>query len=257
MLPSFPPSAEGLVGDEPPQPAGFDPALCAGAPPVNCNLSLACRCGLWYAVRIAGAGAAGAPAPFREGREALKARKIQAMDRTPDSPDSAGPPVLPWNSIPLWQAANRSLAQAVGRHRPRLAPAMALAGEAFALLGQLAPVMTALGNLTCSRCLSPCCEQARVWFDFRDLLYLHLTGQPRPPAQLREDLHDPCRYLGAAGCRLPRQLRPWVCTWYLCPSQTTLLGRGGRHPLGLVRRQLGAVAELRREMETAFIRAST
>jgi hypothetical protein len=167
------------------------------------------------------------------------------------------PPLPPWGGAAAWQAAEDSLAQAVGRHRPRVAAAAGCAAEIRARLAQLAPVMTALGSLTCSRCLSSCCERARVWFDFRDLLYLHLSGQPRPAAQLRRHLHDPCRYLGAAGCRLPRPLRPWVCTWYLCPQQTALLGRDGRQALGRVRRQLGAVAQLRREMENAFIRAST
>lgn len=167
------------------------------------------------------------------------------------------PPLPPWGAAAAWQAAERSLAQAVGRHRPRLAAAAARAAEVRVLLEQLTPVMTALGSLTCSRCLSSCCERARVWFDFRDLLYLHLSGQPRPPAQLRRRLHDPCRYLDAAGCRLSRPLRPWVCIWYLCPQQTTLLGRDGCQLLGRVRRQLGAVAQLRREMENAFIRANT
>ena len=169
-------------------------------------------------------------------------------------PTAARPPVPPWGSPPDWQAANRSLTRVVGRHRARLAPAAALAGEVAALLTELAPVMTALGSVTCSRCLSSCCERARVWFDFRDLLVLHFTGMPLPPHQLRRHLHDPCRYLGSAGCTLPRRLRPWVCTWYLCPLQTGLLGPERRSE---VRRRLEAVGNLRREMETAFIRITT
>jgi hypothetical protein len=173
------------------------------------------------------------------------------MCRASDPAFTAGPPLPPWGSPAAWQAANRSLAWVVGRHRGRLAPAAAIAGEVSALLAELAPVMTALGSVTCGRCLSSCCERARVWFDFRDLLGLHLTGQPLPPHQLRPHLHAPCRYLGAAGCRLPRRLRPWVCIWYLCPLQTTVLDR---ERLSAVRRCLESVGKLRREMETAFIR---
>lgn len=173
------------------------------------------------------------------------------MCRASDPAFTAGPPLPPWGSPAAWQAANRSLAWVVGRHRGRLAPAAAIAGEVSALLVELAPVMTALGSVTCGRCLSPCCERARVWFDFRDLLGLHLTGQPLPPHQLRPHLQAPCRYLGAAGCRLPRRLRPWVCIWYLCPLQTTVLDR---ERLSAVRRCLETVGKLRREMETAFIR---
>ena len=61
--------------------------------------------------------------------------------------------------------------------------------------------------------------RARVWLDFPDLLFMHLSGQALPLGQLRAQRSEACAYLGPKGCRLPRLSRPWVCTWYLCPEQ--------------------------------------
>ncbi len=105
---------------------------------------------------------------------------------------------------------------------------------------------------TCSRCPEPCCLGAGVWFDYRDLIFFHLTGRLVPPAQpMARMAGDGCRYLGARGCRLGRLSRPWICTWYVCPTQTRRLRRDG-DPAGLLG-MVGRSQSLRKEMAAHFI----
>ncbi len=57
---------------------------------------------------------------------------------------------------------------------------------------------------------------------------MHLNQLSIPPSQPKTHLKNPCCYLGSRGCRLPRINRPWICTWYICPTQTAILKKG--HP---------------------------
>lgn len=52
---------------------------------------------------------------------------------------------------------------------------------------------------------------------------MHLCGIDIPGNQALSAPGDRCRYLGYRGCRLPRDARPWVCTWYVCPTQAARL----------------------------------
>jgi hypothetical protein len=74
------------------------------------------------------------------------------------------------------------------------------------------------------------------------------------PAQPKANLSMPCRYLGPRGCRLPRIARPWICTWYLCPTQTAKLRNGHQAKRKLLN---GARAQIKLErnlLENEFIR---
>jgi hypothetical protein len=65
-----------------------------------------------------------------------------------------------------------------------------------------------------------------------------------------------CQYLGKRGCTLPRLSRPFLCTWYLCPTQVsrmkTTIGNGDT--TGLID-TLQSVKHHRLMMEEAFIEA--
>lgn len=65
---------------------------------------------------------------------------------------------------------------------------------------------------------------AKPYYDFRDLVYLHLCSLEPPAQQPITAKDDNCRYLGSAGCVLSRELRPWICTWYICPEMHSFLG---------------------------------
>jgi hypothetical protein len=113
--------------------------------------------------------------------------------------------------------------------------------------------MDRLCAASCPSCPEPCCAKARVWIDFADLLFLHLSKSPIPRRQLITDTSQTCTFAGPAGCSLPRLARPWICLWYLCPIQRNLL-RGRPAIDRLVQRHLRRIKAGRRAMEDGFIR---
>ncbi|MBL0712112.1 MAG: hypothetical protein JJV98_00295 [Desulfosarcina sp.] len=182
------------------------------------------------------------------------------LDRTEADRFGPGPDLssgeIPWAAAASWNECRQSLQKAITASGAELAGAVAMArriAHRYDLAGDL---FDELAPTTCAVCRRPCCLDARVWLDFKDLLLIHLGGQPRPPHQLRRTRGEPCRYLTHHGCTLPRRTRPWVCTWYICPDQRRLLVRdipGGRERLA---KWWAEIAVLRDRMEDAFIAAT-
>lgn len=132
---------------------------------------------------------------------------------------------VPWPTDHLWAEAQLALRNSLAMGGARLAPAHGHAEAIAHGLDCLADLFDQLAPTTCAVCKDPCCGHAKVWLDFKDLLCLHLNGESLPPHQLRRNPHEPCRYLGRRGCRLPRRARPWICTWYVCPVQREAIER--------------------------------
>ncbi len=160
--------------------------------------------------------------------------------------DPIGPP---WHTAAQWREVNAALAHLLARHRAALGRCRGLAALLQRKLTAFGPLMDDLCRVTCPHCHTPCCATALVWFDFRDLLFLHLSGLPVPVSQPRYPQRRRCRFLSPGGCRLPRPQRPWLCTWYLCPPQTAVLR--DRHIR--LDAQMTAVKRLRQELEDTFI----
>ena len=159
-----------------------------------------------------------------------------------------------WNSMAAWQEANQSFNILIKRNLPELDGAMALAQKLQIRLASLFLIIDDLGKATCPWCPDPCCLSAKVWIDFKDLLFLHLGGHQIPPEQLLPNFEKICRYWSLKGCVLPRMTRPWVCTWYLCPTQTANLRRKSRHTQDKYNRLIQDVKVCRTKMEAEFIR---
>jgi hypothetical protein len=160
---------------------------------------------------------------------------------------------VPWPTDGLWTEAQAAIRHSLVRSEARLAPARQQAAAIAHGLDCLAGLFDQLAPTTCAVCLDPCCCHAKVWLDFRDLLFLHLNREPLPPHQLRRTLHEPCRFLGRRGCRLPRRSRPWICTWYICPVQREAIERdipGGGVQVDGLRAQ---VKSRRDAMEKAYL----
>ncbi len=164
----------------------------------------------------------------------------------PSKPLYAGPP---WAAPDQWAEANAALLRLCDGLAARGSPARSLAAELAGALIALGPAMERLCAATCPRCIEPCCLRARVWLDFADLLFMHLSGQALPVAQLRAAPEEACRYLGAKGCGLPRLSRPWVCTWYLCPEQKQRMAAWSEGEKKEVEQGLEKIKRLRKEME--------
>jgi hypothetical protein len=159
-----------------------------------------------------------------------------------------------WGSPEAWREANQTMNHLIHLHRPALAGAM---GFAHGILDQLMPVFSRLDDLcavTCPWCPDPCCLVAKVWVDFKDLLFLCLTDQPAPPVQLMQNVDECCYYLGSRGCTLPRIMRPWICTRYLCPSQMASLRKGPDSAKKFFDQVFQTVKAGRNKMETEFVR---
>ena len=162
----------------------------------------------------------------------------------------------PWGSVENWLEANQSLAHLIKLHRVELQRAMTLARGIQVYLESIFGLMDDLCAVTCPFCPDPCCLNARVWIDFRDLLFLHLSAQQIPQGQIRPKLKQTCRHYSPRGCTLTRVLRPWVCTWYLCPAQVANFHRKSLAVQENYNRAIKAVKISRKEMEEEFIRVT-
>lgn len=160
----------------------------------------------------------------------------------------------PWGSNVKWQIVNRDLDYLIHRHHDALKRARKLARSLETRMASIFPFLDDLCGLTCPWCPEPCCLTAEVWIDFKDLLFFHLGGHPFPDKQLRSNSNDVCRCWRPKGCDLPRMARPWICTWYLCPTQKAILGRKSRRTRDKLSRLIQDVKICRRQMEDEFIR---
>ena len=161
---------------------------------------------------------------------------------------------MPW-AIPIsWQAANQAIAYHLQRLRPDLKQPVILAREIKSCLNSVFPILDELCAHSCPWCPEPCCLSALVWFDFKDLLFLHFNNLSIPLAQPKAKSKTPCRHLGPRGCRLPRVARPWICTWYLCPTQTAKLSNGNQAKHNLLNRAFAQIKSDRNLLESEYIR---
>lgn len=135
---------------------------------------------------------------------------------------AATAPAPPWHTKSAWRDINAIIVGGLDMH-PCLSEARAQASTLRRELEMLFPIMENLCAGTCHWCPAPCCVSAKVWYDIKDLLFLHLAGISPPPEQPIHSFQATCRYLGIKGCKLPRLERPWICTWYLCPTLTARL----------------------------------
>ncbi len=135
-----------------------------------------------------------------------------------DSDTTASGLGLFWARPEEWREANQTLAGLFRSHAGRLSSVLATAQRARAALEEIFPILDDYAAQTCPGCPAVCCREARVAFDFKDLIFLHANGLEPPPSQLRRYEDESCRYLGPEGCRLERLYRPFVCTWYLCAA---------------------------------------
>ena len=161
---------------------------------------------------------------------------------------------IPWTTPQSWRAANQAVKFHQCLYYHEFEVAAALAQKLKLCLESIYSALDELCIDTCPWCPEPCCLKASVWFDFKDLLFLHFNQQPIPPAQPKANLSMICRYLGPGGCRLPRLARPWICTWYLCPAQTAKLRNGHQEKHKLFIQAMAQIKSQRNLLENEFIR---
>ncbi len=161
----------------------------------------------------------------------------------------------PWRNDHLWRAAGSTLRYLIHLHQDRLNPSREAAGCIKNLLSGIDDMLDRLGKKTCARCIAPCCRVADVSYDFRDLLYIHMTDQVIPPGQPRRSGGEVCCYLGPSGCLIPRFGRPWICTWYICADQKNYLAGHQEIAGDRLQSEIESIRMLRKQMEKSFIDA--
>lgn len=166
-------------------------------------------------------------------------------------------PLIPYGDPAEWKEANQSIAQLCRRYGRQLQPAADQARELKEIYSVLAGRMDELGRQTCTLCPDPCCLHATIGYDLPDLIYLHLTGRRIPPYQTMMGKNDICRFSSARGCRLPRLSRPFICTWYRCPTQQSAVKKQTTTAGQQVETLIQQAKTLRRSMEQIFIRITS
>ena len=167
-----------------------------------------------------------------------------------DKPINLAPP---WGSNPAWQEANRCIDIHVHRYNAKLKSSLTMAQDLRARLESIFPILEDLCTVTCSWCPEPCCLTASPWFDFRDLIFLHLNHLSIPLNQPIDAYEATCCYISPQGCKLPRIIRPWICIWYLCPVQKANLKKRGNCLLETFIRTIEEIKIARKQIEDEFI----
>jgi len=156
---------------------------------------------------------------------------------------------LPWQERSEWREINFFLDTIQRVHGPDLEPVRFLARRIRFLVDSLSGSFEKLCAVTCPDCRDVCCERATIWYDFKDILCLYFGLGIFPDRQIKKipgQTRPHCVHLTKTGCLLPRNLRPFVCTWYFCPDQknhcqdTAIPG------------EIIKIKKLRLEMEDAF-----
>ena len=166
-------------------------------------------------------------------------------------------PGISWIRDEDWQEAHQTLDLLFERYARVLEPAKEAARRIHDRLDRLSPVFDDFSARVCPECTAPCCRKARVGYDFKDLLLIHALDLTPPPHQLQRDDCEPCRYLGPAGCRLPRIIRPFICTWYYCAPMLDLLHELPPKRQRSVSALMTDIQKERNYIEEVFIRAVT
>lgn len=159
---------------------------------------------------------------------------------------------LPLHQKKSWDEANRSVLFLLAKYQSRMHHIQTLAGDISDLFFEIFPVLSGLCAQTCLFCPDPCCMNAKIWFDLKDILFLQLNRITIPASQPLGGPDEICRYLGSKGCKLERIERPFICTRYLCPPQMSLLRQDPR-----TEQQFSGIIQLiktrREEIEREFI----
>lgn len=168
---------------------------------------------------------------------------------------SAGPEITdpPWQTRKQWQAVNAVLRYLIDRYAGRFDEVCEAAENLRYEFLALYPLLDRLCEVTCPGCRAPCCQVADPRFDLRDLIFIHFTEAALPVGQPRGGGFRICRYLGSSGCVLPRQSRPWICTWYICPTQTQLLSREFRPAYRQIQDFIQNIKYDRKQLEERWI----
>ncbi len=160
--------------------------------------------------------------------------------------------LYPLHKTENWKEANLSVKHHLNLYKNRISGLKNCASELKYQYESIIPILDDLCQKTCGFCPDTCCLNAKVWFDLKDILFIHLTDQKIPGNQLIKAPDEKCSYIGYKGCTLPRISRAFTCTLYICHTQLQVLRQeNGRE--ALLKEALDKIKVLRNQLESEFI----
>ncbi|MDT8379423.1 MAG: hypothetical protein RQ739_11070 [Desulfotignum sp.] len=167
---------------------------------------------------------------------------------------------IPWQMAEDWNQVLLSFKAVENKCKDTLTDLLCIAKKIQKNYEMISEPMESLCACTCVNCEDVCCMRATIWFDFKDLLYIYFATGKFPGSQIKKiTLKNQIRTCGSLtqkGCILSRKERPFVCTWYLCPTQKEYLKQ--YYPKRLLDfEQISMnIKELRKKIEEEFISIS-
>jgi len=125
---------------------------------------------------------------------------------------------ISWRNTEEWSRAIHSLASLFSCNSPALVQARNAAGWMRKLINAVDPFIQEQTAIVCPHCTTVCCIDRHGAFDLHDLVYAFCLGLPAPRYETIHKETDPCQFLAATGCVLPRHERPFRCTWHFCDT---------------------------------------
>ena len=164
---------------------------------------------------------------------------------------------VPWSDRYQWNQANLAIHKIITEDLTIRSALESQSKQILSHIQLLSPLLNRLCHHLCEKCPSPCCKKASIYYDLKDLLFIHTLCLPVPLSQPIRQSNLECSNLGPYGCQLPREIRPWICTWYICPDQYLYMDRQRGNYRSFITEQLWKMKSARNKMETQFIDIST
>ena len=158
-----------------------------------------------------------------------------------------------WDVPGDWREVQISIDHHLSVYAGRSGVLVEVAGAIAGKIDSLESVLDNLCERTCPDCREPCCVRATVRYDFRDLVFLHFLWKGLPVGQPSAVAGKACSCLGDKGCVIPRMVRPFMCTWYLCPAQMALVRAAEAGSEAFLVGWLREIQECRKALERGFL----
>jgi hypothetical protein len=124
----------------------------------------------------------------------------------------------------------------------------AIAQKLKRLLMESSPLIEEYTSVVCPGCTDVCCRQKHGCYRGKDLGYLRALGVDAPLRDAAKPLEGGCEMMRPGGCREPRWLRPFKCTWYFCAPLLTALDEGSPRKARRLSAMLQEMADLYQEL---------
>lgn len=164
---------------------------------------------------------------------------------------------IPWQMAEDWNQVLLSFKAIENKGKNKLTELFSIAKKIQKKFEIVSEPIESLCSCTCVKCEDICCLRATIWFDFKDLLYIYFATGKFPESQIKKitlkNQIRTCSCLTKKGCILSRIERPFVCTWYFCPTQKEYLKQYYPKLILDFEQTLLNIKELRNKIEEEFV----